>query len=986
MRSQLSGKTMGVWRPIRCSAERLPCGGLSALKVWSAVAACVLWMLPSYVSAQEAGAAAEPGSVPAQTGDVQEGAAESAPSSAQRQDRRRRGAREEAPGTLGLDRGLLEFDTPDFRLKLVKASQTIAALEPKGAGGFDFTPADQLPARDRDGFHHLGDLRFTVRQAGALDWQSFSTAAARRPVEALPVVAPALASADLTPTLDASCPLRIARTWLVEDGRLVLRFAIVNPTDAPIEIGSLGMPMVFNNMIHDFVSGRSRSLEDAHETCSFFDPYFGLDAGYLQVTRLNGHGPALVVAPDGRTPFEGWQTLEEPERPRQTFEGVFAWMPHTQADAETAWRGVVPWNPPTSATLAPGESRTYGVRFLVADWIRAIEDTLAAHGRPVAVGIPGYILPMDLDARLFLRYASPVERITVEPAGAIAMERNAPLPSGWQAWTLRGRQWGRARLLVTYGDGTRQSIHAYVIKPAAEAVADLGRFLFHDQWFEAEDDPFGRSPSVMSYDREQNRIVSQESRVWIAGLGDEGGSGSWVAAAMKLFGQPNREELARYERFIDEVLWGGLQYDEGDDRHGVRKSLFYYAPDDVAGFAYDPELNWGSWTSWDEREARSIGRGYNYPHVVAAYWAMYRLARTHTGLVANHPWVWYLDQAYETAMFMTSRRPDGRPRVGYVNWGLMEGTVFIRVLEDLQREGWTEKAAAYEARMKDRTERWVAQAYPFGSEMAWDSTGQEEVYGWCKYFGHDDKALVSLNAILGYMPGVPHWGYNGCARRYWDFLYAGKLRRIERQLHHYGSGLNAIPALTQYREQPDDYHLLRIGYGGMMGALSNIDQDGFASVAFHSFPSTLAWDAYTGDYGPNFFGHALETATYVIDHPDFGWVAFGGNLAVHDDRVTVEPRDSFRRRVYVAPRGLWITLDAGAFERVELDPATHAVRVALSPADPFTPEALLRIEQPAAIAGVGRYRPAQLFPDDRAAYRIPLGDSPTWIELLDRDG
>ena len=29
--------------------------------------------------------------------------------------------------TLGLERGYLEFDTPDFTLKLVKASQTIAA-------------------------------------------------------------------------------------------------------------------------------------------------------------------------------------------------------------------------------------------------------------------------------------------------------------------------------------------------------------------------------------------------------------------------------------------------------------------------------------------------------------------------------------------------------------------------------------------------------------------------------------------------------------------------------------------------------------------------------------------------------------------------------------------------------------------------------------------------------------------------------------------
>ena len=54
------------------------------------------------------------------------------------------------PATLGLDNGTLDFDTPDFTLKLVKDSQTIAALQPKGAKGvdastpFDFTPADQL--------------------------------------------------------------------------------------------------------------------------------------------------------------------------------------------------------------------------------------------------------------------------------------------------------------------------------------------------------------------------------------------------------------------------------------------------------------------------------------------------------------------------------------------------------------------------------------------------------------------------------------------------------------------------------------------------------------------------------------------------------------------------------------------------------------------------------------------------------------------------
>src|SRR6187431_2935437 len=70
--------------------------------------------------------------------------------------------------TLGLDNGTLDFDTPDFTLKLVKDSQTIAALQPKGAKGmdaqtpFDFTPADQLSVRQGDRFNHLGDIHLRI--------------------------------------------------------------------------------------------------------------------------------------------------------------------------------------------------------------------------------------------------------------------------------------------------------------------------------------------------------------------------------------------------------------------------------------------------------------------------------------------------------------------------------------------------------------------------------------------------------------------------------------------------------------------------------------------------------------------------------------------------------------------------------------------------------------------------------------------------------
>ena len=144
----------------------------------------------------------------------------------------------------------------------------------------------------------------------------------------------------------------------------------------------------------------------------------------------------------------------------------------------------------------------------------------------------------------------------------------------------------------------------------------------------------------------------------------------------------------------------------------------------------------------------------------------------------------------------------------------------------------------------------------------------------------------------------------------------------------------------------------------------------------------LKWDPYTGDYGPNFFGHAFNVATYVINHREFGWQAFGGNVIVSRNWVNVHPLDSFRKRVYIAPLGLWLTLDAGTFERIAINTRSKNVRVTLSAADHFTPNARLRVRQPARMAPVEAYSPRQNFVNERDAFTIPLGQSTTVIELV----
>ncbi len=886
--------------------------------------------------------------------------------SAQRRGRFR--MRGDTTPTLGLAQGIASFQTPMFTLKLVKASQTVAGLLPKGADGFDFTPSDWLKRRDANGYHHLGDLDLRLRVGGTGPWKSFSTDSARHPVRALPASGSVLAAADLAPTLPSDIPLDVRRYWEVHDGHLVLRFELKNTGSRPVQIGALGIPMIFNNILTGL------KLDSAHAICSFYDPYIGEDAGYLQVTRLSGHGPALVVVPYGHTPFEAYNPLlNDRTRKTNTFEGFYEWMVHSEAYAENEWKGVRPWNPPTSETLAPGQTRSYGVEFLLSPQIPDIEKTLMAAGRPVAVGVPGYIVPMDMDVKLFLKSRSAVRSMSVNPAGAMTVTPAGKTPGGWPAYDVHGHRWGRARLTVTYDDGTVQTIQYKVIKSELQVVTDLGNFLFTKQWYDNPHDLFGRSPSIISYDYFAGHKVLQDNRVWIAGLSDEGGAGSWLAAVMKQLVEPDSAQIAKLQAFVDSTLWGGLQYKTGDRKWGVRKSMFYYAPDSMPPGTYSDSIHYGGWESWNKKQAMSTGRSYDYVHVAAAYWTLYRLARDHRGLVTDHPWQWYLNHAYETGLAMEHFAPY------YAQFGQMEGTVFVLILEDLKREGWTQQAETFEAEMRKRAEVWKALAYPFGSEMPWDSTGQEEVYAWCRYFGFNAKAEVTLEAILGYMPTVPNWGYNGSARRYWDFQYAGKLRRIERQLHHYGSGLNAIPVLAEYRRHPDDLYLLRVGYGGLMGSIANVTQDGFGPSAFHAYPSTLRIDSYSGDYGPNFFGHAINTGTYVVDDPTLGWLAFGGNLTKDGSTVHVKILDSARRRLYVASLGLWVTLDAGTLKSVAID--GHTVRLTLSPADVHTPNALLRVSQPAEVSGVGVVAPQKRYEKQRGAFVVPLGSGTTDVVL-----
>lgn len=672
--------------------------------------------------------------------------------------------------SLGLSNGYSSLTTQNFKLELAKDAQVLVSL--KAAGGtFDFLPLDYLAVRAGNSQYHWGDVTFRYRAVGSTAWIGGDSSRARQPVTSTTgnsnnTFGKVLAASNMANTLPSNTStLAITREWLDVDGDLGLSFTLTNTGTTSLELGSLGFPAEFNNIFTNYTAATTQ------QQCSLSDPYIGMHAGYIRVAPISGNGAALVVTSLGdSTPLEAYRNLEEPYYDStayadQTFEGLYEWQTLSKAWAENEWKAAEPWNEPSSKILAAGESLTFGLKFSLApDGIRSIDAAVQAQGKPYARGIPGYIIPTDLTAQLLINpgKAGSIASTAVDPAGAFTIASSPSIPNLYTL-TPSSTAFGRARVTITYTSGQIQTVHYFLTKPGPASLAALGNFLTTEQYFTDTTDPFGRAPSVISYDHDAKAQVLQDSRVWIAGLSDEAGAGSFLAASMKQAAQPDAKEVGKLEAFVDGVVLKVLQPEAGG--FGVRKSVFWYGN---PAYSYSTAIDWGQWWSWKKDVAIGTDRAYNYVHVAALYWALYRAGRGYPGVLKSHPWDWYLKQSYNTVMAAMAQTSSGGWLVGYANNGLMGETVFGELLADLKREGWAAQVSALEASMRARAKRWSTMEDPFGSEMAWDSTGQEGVYYWSKYFGYKDTAAKTLGTVLGFQPTVAHWGWNGNARRYWD--------------------------------------------------------------------------------------------------------------------------------------------------------------------------------------------------------------------------
>jgi hypothetical protein len=831
--------------------------------------------------------------------------------------------------------------TGDFMIGVLGQKGTLSYIHPDlFDNAFSFTVNDTWPRnRTQPQYHSTGDITLRIRPANSTDANAtFSTTDAYQGPARVVSVADSLIAYDVTSLLVPGHGLNITRIYRQandSEGGFIIQISLTNIHSYAQQLGALGMSMVFNN------DWTKLNLSATAQHCSFTEPNIGQDGAWVKVTRITGEGHILLVLPSERGGMNAWRPLQtDPTRRGGTFEGFYEYTFLADAYRANEWNEVPDerlWAPTESSILQPGATVIYGLRMRLLPNVRDVENGLAQMQRLIVKVVPGYVVGVDMTTVSLYVLPGRYTITDISTSNNTVMNISSTstiLASGWHEYQLYPHAYGRVRITVQYRDKTsleyRQTISMFVLPSFRAQVQAFGEFTAKNQWYEDPSDPFGRSQSIMGYDWKHQKIILQEDRSVVAGLSDESGAGPGLGLAIKNLYMPDQEQVRLLDLYINNTLFGS----KGPNKtvpfetrvqwrnYGVIASIFWYPG--MPGYNYT--INKG----YTQQQANSTSRTYNYPHPTAIYYSLYRIARDNVNISTVHPWSWYLMQAYQTYIAMNKLAPN------YLKFGLMVGSVFLNVIDALEAEGYTEEWKQMIALQQARTILWQEKPFPFGSEFPWDSTGQEEIYLTARRFGLYTLSNSTLDAVLAYTHSVPNWGYHGSARRFWDFAVNGcdELNsKIERVLHHYGSGLNALPIMDAYDRNPDDVYLLEVGIGSITGPLTNIQLSGASSMGVHGDPSKLIHDYWDADYGISFYGLASLQSAYAVNHRMLGQpVCYLCDLTTSANNTSwhIVPRDALHRRVYIEPLGTAFSLDTGTFDSVNVDWSARNVHLVLS--------------------------------------------------------
>jgi hypothetical protein len=840
---------------------------------------------------------------------------------------------------------------------------SIRCVEDPNGTEFLLTP-DEFPQFDGPNARWLGNLTLEASTAKAPGSRTIRTSA---------YAEHRIVHQSDTSTIDIACDpsdeafgLTIAERFRKRDDDIEWTITLCNAGQEPVTIDRLGVPLLMNQ----FFRG-----DDAfkYEQCVLRHTCLIHQHSWAYWQKSSGSMPLLLMAVTGNTAADSFTVDHDPAwqhgaGPGSTFEGPYELnLVSHPSPAFPACDGPI--------ILQPGESTRFTIAFAMRanygdawKWLSDIGGFMLNSDpgmvTPVGRGTHITILsarrprleaeqPEDQVSRLIDSGEAPVPVESGKPGESSesgeSAKPNKPYKSAesgksdepdgnpqsgagahiWHA-TVRLGGYGRRALRVHLGD-TMSRITFFGIESPEDIYRKQSAFMATHQWETDPDDPcyHGLLMWDITNRRRINRSFNPELPNWMAGGSDEIGLVSGLLLSEWNVHRPDEHQLHVLDGYCRDFIEQRLTEQPGYQVHRM-----------VPWFEmFDP---------WTGRGVDDIWRAFNYVHVSNTFLNMYRIAKRYRD---EYPWLqtprYWLERAYQyaTAMFSYWMFPDGEGGDHYANMG--ESIIATRLPEALKTEGMCEQAERLKGLIGKKAMYFAGKAYPYGSEMAYDSTAYEAVYGYGAAIDDEKVMHSSMRVALANRGRQPDWALymtdlRGCGDSGWNVSYMTQL----------GAWTLYDWALERRHYEPDLLHALESSYlagfsifnsGGYLSA----DPDNVGASAWIHVAQTgettgarigesdgsgsqrvcKGFVPYSGESALGFFG-ALRSAAAFVMHDDAGNMLQGCGCALTNLTIAnrgrqgyiTRPMDGLRARFFDTVHDWAVILERDALTRIRYEP------------------------------------------------------------------
>jgi len=740
---------------------------------------------------------------------------------------------------------------------------------------------------------------------------------------------------------------------------LVWSLTIRNRGAGTLEIGDLGLPLLFNTIYakDPFVTYQQRVIRHS---------YIAGDSSFIFWTRANGEGPYLIMTPRDGTHleyFEGTSAGNKADAsdpvfgPRNAWEGLYTAYIHAAAEGgeierQGSWR-----QPLTTKLLQPrgsaGDSVTYAFEFRWARDYSDVRNILYRAGLVTVTVAPGMVIPSDLSALLALHTKRSIHSIEAEFPDQTSIEALPSRIADTKLYRIRFKRLGENKLTVLYGEG-RQTILEYdSVEPLETLIQKRARFLVDHQQVK---DPSKWYDGVFSlWDMRAHALRTPDDAggldAYMVGGSDDPDLCKAPYIAAKNISFPDDREIEAVEYYIKHFVWGKLQR-TGDE------SPFPYGIYGSPGWQTNRNSSVGLDSGGNGQE--HLWRTFDYTHLIQLYYEMYRIAKLYPERVHYLNADGYLDRALQTARAYfrvpySIKMGEPWDFRGWTDWAYKQGNfheVFIPdLIDSLDEEGRKADADELRTEWNKKVMYFIYDApYPFGSEMWFDTTAFESTHAIAKYAMehplHPDHGLwTDKNSGKVYehekvsqldvaVFEAREIGGNIAARGWLETNYY----QLGSDIRQFGNSEYLLSYMTQmggwsildhglyFSRGQDGDDSLRLGYASYLAgwALVNSgnaenhygfwygarENDGAAGWGFNPAKYGSTWIPgdrmevrgvwpYDGEIDSGFSGALRSASTVVTDDPIFGLIAYGGEVKKEGDGVEVECHDGLRQRLHL---------------------------------------------------------------------------------------